>query len=49
MIRLQQPYSLKELPEVHQYLGFMLDITRFTRDADVLHRQRYAAIVMFIS
>lgn len=40
MIRLQQPYSLKEIPEVQQYLTFTLDVTRFTLDADLLHRRR---------
>ncbi|CAG8533206.1 1591_t:CDS:2, partial [Acaulospora colombiana] len=39
MIRLQQPYSLKEIPEVQQYLNFILDPSRMTADEEVLHRR----------
>jgi hypothetical protein len=41
MIRLQQPYTLKEVPEIQQYLNFVLDPTRMTADEDMLHRRRY--------
>ncbi|PVF97632.1 ras GEF [Serendipita vermifera] len=39
MIRLQQPYSLKEIPEVQQYFDFVLDPSRMTADEEVLHRR----------
>jgi son of sevenless-like protein len=40
MIRFQQPYNLKEIPEVQQYLNYVLDPSRATADADLLYRRR---------
>ncbi len=44
MIRLQQPYNLKEIGEVQQYLTYVLEPSRITQDADVLHRRRYVRL-----
>ncbi|KIM28476.1 hypothetical protein M408DRAFT_329521 [Serendipita vermifera MAFF 305830] len=41
MIRLQQPYNLKEIGEVQQYLTYVLEPTRITQDADLLHRRSH--------
>jgi son of sevenless len=40
MIRFQQPYNLKEIPEVQQYLNFVLDPSRATADGDMLYHRR---------
>jgi hypothetical protein len=48
MIRLQQPYNLKEIAEVQQYLNYVLNPARITADADVLHRRRCASKTRFI-
>jgi hypothetical protein len=48
MIRLQQPYNLKEIVEVQQYLTYVLNPARITADADVLHGRRYASLSRFV-
>lgn len=40
MIRFQQPYSLREISEMQQYLTYVLDPSRFMSDANVLYRRR---------
>ncbi|KAG8811964.1 hypothetical protein FRC17_002261 [Serendipita sp. 399] len=39
MIRLQQPYTLREVTEIQSYLTYVLNPARITADADVLHRR----------
>jgi hypothetical protein len=48
MIRLQQPYNLKEIAEVQQYLNYVLDPARIMTNADVLHRRRYVRLTRFV-
>ncbi|KAG8780242.1 hypothetical protein FRC15_009675 [Serendipita sp. 397] len=39
MIRLQQQYNIREIPEIQNYLTYVLNPARITSDADVLHRR----------
>ena len=40
MIRFQQPYTLKEVVEIQQYLNYTLDSSRLTTDTDEMDRRR---------